>query len=139
MVAKSKRESLCYEQRRYAETDTSKGRRYWCRIVSSRIFCTHVRYPCLCSTNCIPLGYFSLLLDTDMTWRRPYRRDKVYSSERFLNDKQPNGYIAEILWEDREVVVNFYINGSKEEDQEVYSFEDFEDNWTDAYGGSWFL
>lgn len=72
--------------------------------------------------------------------RIPRRMEKVYSTERFNQGIQPNGYIADIDWEFREIIVHFYRNDRpKEMDVESYEFDQIDGCWTRDYGGLWWL
>lgn len=48
--------------------------------------------------------------------------------------KQPNGYIFDVQWRDREVVVKFY-DGSFE----TYEFDEIGCSWTDKFYGGWWI
>lgn len=77
--------------------------------------------------------------------RVPRYRDKVYCEDRRRAGDQPNGFIASIDWDAREIVVQYYNNnnnkGSEDNagDQESYSFEDIDGMWRTMFGGTWFL
>lgn len=64
----------------------------------------------------------------------PRRGDKFYDQNRL--PKQPNGVIAYVDWEGKEVIVQFYDDGGRE----TYSFEEIEDHYDpDHFGGYYAL
>jgi hypothetical protein len=65
---------------------------------------------------------------------KPRRGEAVWIE----GEKQPNGKIIFVDWfdsEPQEVVVRFHETNEIKE----YSWEDFQGNWTEAFGGTWML
>lgn len=58
---------------------------------------------------------------------------KVYKQDRHP-EKQPNGYIEDIFWDEEQIMVKFH-----DGDVETYDFHDFEGKWTDKFGGTWMI
>lgn len=58
--------------------------------------------------------------------------DKVWNQNRF--DDQPNGYIIQVIWADREVIIKYYDRSS-----EVMSWDELDGSWTDKFGGTYIL
>lgn len=48
--------------------------------------------------------------------------------------KQPNGYICDIHWQERQLVVKFH-----DGEYEIYDFDEVEHTWTDKFNGGWDL
>ena len=58
--------------------------------------------------------------------------DKVWNQNSI--DNQPNGYICQVIWDEREVIVKYYDNRS-----EVIGWDELDGNWTDKFGGTYIL
>lgn len=70
----------------------------------------------------------------EMSDHQPRRGDKFYDQGR---DGQPNGFILDVDWEDREVTVQFH-DGNKSWGH--YSFEEIENHYDPAsFGGGYFI
>jgi hypothetical protein len=74
---------------------------------------------------------------------RPRHNDKIWVEARLFEDLQPNGYVLNIDWEERELLVKFlgnktdFLKGSG--DVEEYSFDQFEGCFHKEHDGIWML
>jgi len=64
----------------------------------------------------------------------PHVGDKVWNQNKI--DDQPNGYICQVIWDEREVIVKYYDNKGT---SEVLSWDELDGNWTDKLGGTYIL
>ncbi len=68
----------------------------------------------------------------------PNRGDKVWVEKRQGTERQPNGYVRQIFWSDRQIEVCYY--DSKPQDVlELFDFEEFKYSFSDYFGGIWMI
>jgi hypothetical protein len=71
---------------------------------------------------------------------RPQTGDAVWVESRKGEGKQPNGVILDIDEDEDVCIVQFELtHGAKVADTEQINLFDLEDNWTDKYGGMWYV
>lgn len=66
---------------------------------------------------------------------RPCMNDPVYSIPRLKEGLQPNGYIANIFWDEKELLVQYY----DDPERMIYTFEELDGQWTDLFGGTYII
>ena len=79
--------------------------------------------------------------------KRNLRREiAVWVEERIAKGKQPNGYISNINWQQQLVSVYFHDHDPgcnfkqlKGGDYQTFSWDDFEGNFTEKFGGAWHI